>query len=407
MPRIACHPDRGPRAARPVRRQGRRRAGPDPDRAGDPRRDRARHRRTHDAGAGAAAPAARSDRRKGVQSMTQPLSRDPEDALNPDTGQSAGGDIIRCDACPVLCRIRPGRAGACDRYANQDGVAGARSIPLLLLQRRGRGPAARWCRFSSQAGLGRQADARRRHLRHRRRRGHHLSGLQAGAVHRRRSNADGVDMVTVVTEGIFSYCGVKVKIDTDRHLGPEAAAVRVDGEQVGHVTTAEYGSQMLVARRRAPPDRRLARRKATSPATTLLKLVQRARPSDLTIDGGHGVARAGRRGADRRRRRRSCACASAAARATIGIFAQQWLGHVDEVIVVDDHITGVLTEHQAGKRARHAPGRHPRARAALHARALFPGRASRAWAGAAPTSPIRLRSSSASTPRRPGRVCAC
>jgi hypothetical protein len=55
----------------------------------------------------------------------------------------------------------------------------------------------------------------------------------------------GVDMVTVVTEGIFSYCGAKVKIDTDRYLGPEQAAIRVDGEQVGHVTTAEYGSQML------------------------------------------------------------------------------------------------------------------------------------------------------------------
>ena len=52
-------------------------------------------------------------------------------------------------------------------------------------------------------------------------------------------------MVTVVTEGIFSYCGVKVKIDTDRYLGPEQAAVRAEGEQVGHVTTAEYGSQML------------------------------------------------------------------------------------------------------------------------------------------------------------------
>ncbi len=31
-------------------------------------------------------------------------------------------------------------------------------------------------------------------------------------------------MVTVVTEGIFSYCGVKVKIDTDRHIGPERGA---------------------------------------------------------------------------------------------------------------------------------------------------------------------------------------
>jgi hypothetical protein len=35
--------------------------------------------------------------------------------------------------------------------------------------------------------------------------------------------------------------------------------------------------------------------------------------------------------------------------ATIGMFAKQWVGLVDEVVVVDDHITGVLSEHQAGK----------------------------------------------------------
>jgi hypothetical protein len=34
--------------------------------------------------------------------------------------------------------------------------------------------------------------------------------------------------------------------------------------------------------------------------------------------------------------------------ATIGMFAKQWVGHVDEV-VVHDHITGILSEHQAGK----------------------------------------------------------
>jgi hypothetical protein len=44
-------------------------------------------------------------------------------------------------------------------------------------------------------------------------------------------------------------------------------------------------------------------------------------------------------------RRMRVGCGSA----TIGIFANQWLGHADEVIVVDDHITGVLTEHQAGR----------------------------------------------------------
>src|SRR6218665_2848621 len=39
------------------------------------------------------------------------------------------------------------------------------------------------------------------------------------------SRVQGVDMVTVVTEGIFSYCSFKVKIDTDRFLGPEQAPV--------------------------------------------------------------------------------------------------------------------------------------------------------------------------------------
>jgi len=29
------------------------------------------------------------------------------------------------------------------------------------------------------------------------------------------------------------------------------------------------------------------------------------------------------------------------------MFAKQWQGKVDEVVVVDDHITGVLSEHQA------------------------------------------------------------
>ena len=66
----------------------------------------------------------------------------------------------------------------------------------------------------------------------------------------------GVDTVTVVTEGIFSYCGVKVKIDTDRHLGPEQAAIRCrrrDGRPRHHrrVRLAD-----ALHRRRAAPHRR-------------------------------------------------------------------------------------------------------------------------------------------------------
>ena len=75
--------------------------------------------------------------------------------------------------------------------------------------------------------------------------------------------------------------------------------------------------------------------------------------------------------------------------ATIGIFAQQWLGHVDEVIVVDDHITGVLSEHQAGKFLDMRAGGIKIARPQVHAGALLPGRRIPASAGAAPTSPTR------------------
>ena len=44
------------------------------------------------------------------------------------------GDKIRCDACPVMCYIAPGRAGACDRYANEDGNL-VRVDPLVIIDK--------------------------------------------------------------------------------------------------------------------------------------------------------------------------------------------------------------------------------------------------------------------------------
>ena len=41
---------------------------------------------------------------------------------------------IRCDACPVLCYIKDGRTGACDRYAN-DGGELVRVDAFTILQR--------------------------------------------------------------------------------------------------------------------------------------------------------------------------------------------------------------------------------------------------------------------------------
>ena len=41
---------------------------------------------------------------------------------------------VECNACPVLCHISEGRVGACDRYANQEGVL-VRLDPVVMLSR--------------------------------------------------------------------------------------------------------------------------------------------------------------------------------------------------------------------------------------------------------------------------------
>ncbi|MGO4839664.1 6-hydroxynicotinate reductase, partial [Rhizobiaceae sp. 2RAB30] len=127
---------------------------------------------------------------------------------------------------------------------------------------------------------------------------------------------------------------------------PETATVRAQGEAVGHVTTGEYGSQMLslggVAHLTGG-----SKSEGRVTCDTLLELCNR-KPVELAIDGGATVVvEAGKApvidGTVEHRMRVGCGSA------TIGMFATQWRGLVDEVVVVDDHITGVVSEHQAGK----------------------------------------------------------
>src|SRR5215472_7111637 len=163
--------------------------------------------------------------------------------LAPRTNLLPDDDAIRCDACPVLCYIKPGRLGACDRYGNRDGQL-VRVDPHVVLDR------ALVSGASIVPFLGRQQDWDGNIVGSPQT---FVTAIGAGTTYPDykpapfiiSSEVEGIDMVTVVTEGIFSYCGVKVKIDTDRHLGPECNLVRAQGEAVGHVTTSEYGSQML------------------------------------------------------------------------------------------------------------------------------------------------------------------
>ena len=251
---------------------------------------------------------------------------------------------IRCDACPVMCYIKDGMVGACDRYANQAGrlvrvdphivldsalTEGSQIIPFL-------GRDGVWDGSILNEGTS------------------FVTAIGAGTTYPDykpapfivASEVEGVDMVTVVTEGIFSYCGVKVKIDTDRWLGPEQSAVRVEGEQIGHVTTGEYGSQMLslggVHHLTGG-----SKKEGRVTCEALLALSNR-KPVALSIDGGANIViEAGKapivNGHVEERMRVGCGSA------TIGMFGKQMYGLADDVVVVDDHITGVLSEHQAGK----------------------------------------------------------
>ena len=246
---------------------------------------------------------------------------------------------IVCNACPVLCQISSGRSGACDRYANVEGVL-TRVDPMVLLER-GK-PAVAFAERSAEDWSSELGSSL------------FVTGVGAGTTYPDYKPApfivsgkqEGVDTVTVVTEGIFSYCSFRVKIDTDRWLGPERAIVRHRGEAVGHVTTHEYGSQFLSL---GGVHHLTAGSKREGKITCdLMMSLGNKLAVELEVEGGAQLVVQSNRapivnGLEERRMRVGCGSA------TIGIFAQQWYGLVDEVVVVDDHITGVMSEHQAGR----------------------------------------------------------
>jgi len=310
---------------------------------------------------------------------------------------AAKAEKISCDACPVLCRISPGATGACDRYANVDGAL-ARVDPLAVAQRASERNTAMVPFLSDREwdGLLLKDSA------------NFVTGIGAGTTYPDykpapfivASEHEGVDMVTVVTEGIFSYCGIKLKIDTDRHLGPEQASVRRDGEAVGHVTTGEYGSQMLslggVNHLTGG-----SKREGVMTCQTLLELGNKEAVT-LTIDGGSEVVvQAGRppivNGAQEERMRVGCGSA------TIGMFAKQWQGRVDDVVVVDDHITGVLSEHKAGKYIDVQPtGIRLRGRKSTPGRYFQVAESGTGWGGTDITDPLSILEPFKPAEARPG-----
>ena len=257
---------------------------------------------------------------------------------------------VNCDACPILCRISPGKTGSCDRYGNIDGKL-KRMNPVILTQKviaqdQSLVPFGEQTQQWDGSILAQDVQLNPEAI--------FPTAIGAGTTYPDYkpapfiigSNHDEVDMVTVVTEGIFSYCSYKIKIDTDRYIGQEQASVYYQGEQVGHVMTAEYGSQMLSL---GGVHHLTGGSKQEGRVTCQMMMeLGNKKVVELEVkDGSKLIIQAGVApiidGNQEERMRVGCGSA------TIGIFAQQWYGHVDEVIVVDEHITGMLSEHQAGR----------------------------------------------------------
>ncbi len=251
----------------------------------------------------------------------------PEEALFPEDAPIPGA--VTCEACPIGCRIKEGHTGACQRFINRHGQL-ERTIPLRTYEDVKHLIGPDWKPPIRQPII---------------------TGVGSGttypdckpAPHIVQTKVDGVDVVTVVTEAPLSYSGIKVKVDTDRSIGQEGACVVYRKKKVGHLTTEEYGSKMLsiggvnlltapqglsVARLVSDLANRKTVRISIEGGSKLELAVGRPPKIDGEIDD---VMRVG--------------CGSA----TLGLFAGLFKDVVDEAIILDSHLTGLLSEHTAGQ----------------------------------------------------------
>lgn len=231
---------------------------------------------------------------------------------------------VKCSSCPVQCDIPLNCYGACKRYTNLEGkLVRNRELVMEALE------------FEKQAGSLKPI----------------ITGVGAGttypcsrqAPHIVQDVQNGVEVVTVVTEAPLSYSGVKVKVDTNFYIGDEGAKVRRDGRVVGLLSTEEYGSKILSI----GGANLLTGIAGFNVAKTIADISNGERVT-LKIDKGAVLElQVGQRpvinGQEDERMRIGCGSA------TVGLFARQLSRVVDEAIILDYHVVGLLSEHLAGE----------------------------------------------------------
>lgn len=251
----------------------------------------------------------------------------PEDALFPEDGPVVGA--VTCGACPVRCRIKEGHTGSCQRFVNRDGVL-ERTISLKTYHE-----------VKSLVGPD-WHPAIRRPL---------ITGIGAGttypdckpAPHIVQSQVDGIDVVTVVTEAPLTYSGIKVKIDTDKTIGDEGASLLYRNKRVGHLTTEEYGSKILSiggANLLSGPDGLSVARLISSLANRETVRIRVENGSRLELGVGRQPIIDGKVEEVMR---------VGSGSATVGMFAGLFKEVVDEAIILDSYLTGLMSEHDAGR----------------------------------------------------------
>ena len=251
----------------------------------------------------------------------------PKEAVQPGPEQKDGG--IRCLSCPISCYITAGNTGACQRFIHQDGSL-IRNIPLQ-----------RYEDVKEVVGNIHETPIQKPLI----------TGIGAGTTYPDtrpapyivQSMVDGIDVVTVVTEAPLSYSGIKVKIDTDRHVGEEGAPVLIGKRNVGHLCTEEYGSKIL-----SLGGVNLLTGKDGLAVARLIVDIANRKEVELKVKGGaEMVLQVGKApligGETERRMRVGCGSAS------MGLFGRYFLGAADEVVILDAHLIGQFTEHVAGK----------------------------------------------------------
>ncbi|MEW5898977.1 MAG: 4Fe-4S binding protein [Bacillota bacterium] len=244
----------------------------------------------------------------------------------PYAGPGDDPDVVVCGHCPVQCTVREGYPGACRRYRNVGGEM-VRDRPLVVPRREGTGRGPELYPLLTGVGAGNT----------------YPDCIPSPYIVF--SEVAGVDVVTVVTEAPLSYSQLEVKIDTNLDIGEEGARVKRDGRVVGAVATEQYGAKMLSL----GGVNVLTRQDGIWAARTLVELAN-GQEVRLRVEGGSTLLlQLGKPpvidGVPDARMRVGCGSA------TVGMFAEHFRGVVDEAIILDHHIIGLLSEHPAGAAA--------------------------------------------------------